>query len=328
MYWRTPRALRPGRSRRIISRDLGRSHQTSKAGRIRDLPVQPVHAPRGCRRRTRHLERDPPEPRAAGSPRFPGATTESASSATATWCRSACRSSARPPSSGSSVRSRAAPCKFVLRGLAKFRRHLDPTTDAGCRCALLHSAWSANGVLAPGAGLQELGRNPDLLDLRRQLRDAGLRVLEFLGQKAFFADAELRFPLIEAMLTPPRRARRPAWRALLQPGRRGIQHRHSSSQPSRRGLISRWWASRWNGLGISCPIFGAPWSSSGSGWSTAVRGTASPPELPARLPDALRLVLEDAVQQAWEDAHSSRRSAAARPVPEDEVQPSGSVMTY
>ena len=30
----------------------------------------------------------------------------------------------------------------------------------------------------------------------------GYEYLQFLGQKAFFANAELRFPLIEAMLTP------------------------------------------------------------------------------------------------------------------------------
>jgi len=30
----------------------------------------------------------------------------------------------------------------------------------------------------------------------------GYEYLQFIGQEAFFANAELRFPLIEAMLTP------------------------------------------------------------------------------------------------------------------------------
>ena len=67
----------------------------------------------------------------------------------------------------------------------------------------LHAAGS-NGVLALRfKGFKSWGRNPDFMLLRRQLRDARLRVpRSSSGRTAFFANAELRFPLIEAMLTP------------------------------------------------------------------------------------------------------------------------------
>ena len=63
---------------------------------------------------------------------------------------------------------------------------------------------ATNGVLAfRFRGLQELGRLPDVPLLRRQLRDARLRLpRSSSATSAFFANAELRFPLIEATLTP------------------------------------------------------------------------------------------------------------------------------
>jgi len=61
----------------------------------------------------------------------------------------------------------------------------------------------ANGVLALRfKGFKSWGRNPDFLYFGGNGEMRGYDYLEFIGQKAFFANAELRFPLIEAMLTP------------------------------------------------------------------------------------------------------------------------------
>jgi hypothetical protein len=61
----------------------------------------------------------------------------------------------------------------------------------------------ANGVLALRfKGFKSWGRNPDYLYFGGNSEMRGYDYLEFLGQKAFFGNAELRFPLIEAMLTP------------------------------------------------------------------------------------------------------------------------------
>jgi WD40-like Beta Propeller Repeat len=62
---------------------------------------------------------------------------------------------------------------------------------------------AANGVLALRVkGFKSWGRNPDFTYFGGNSEMRGYRYLEFLGQKTFFANAELRFPLIEAMLTP------------------------------------------------------------------------------------------------------------------------------
>ena len=62
---------------------------------------------------------------------------------------------------------------------------------------------AANGVLALRLrGLKSWGRNPAYLAYGGNSEMRGYDYLEFVGQKAFFANAELRFPLVEAMLTP------------------------------------------------------------------------------------------------------------------------------
>jgi WD40 repeat protein len=61
----------------------------------------------------------------------------------------------------------------------------------------------ANGVLALRLrGFKSWGRNPDFLYFGGNSEMRGYDYLSFLGHKGFFANAELRFPLIEAMLTP------------------------------------------------------------------------------------------------------------------------------
>jgi len=62
---------------------------------------------------------------------------------------------------------------------------------------------ASNGVLAFRIkGFKSWGRNPDFTYYGGNSEMRGYQYLEFIGQKAFFANAELRFPLIEAMLTP------------------------------------------------------------------------------------------------------------------------------
>ena len=61
----------------------------------------------------------------------------------------------------------------------------------------------ANGVLALRLkGFKSWGRTPDFMYFGGNSEMRGYDYLEFLGHQAFFANAELRFPLIEAMLTP------------------------------------------------------------------------------------------------------------------------------
>jgi outer membrane protein assembly factor BamA len=62
---------------------------------------------------------------------------------------------------------------------------------------------AANGVLALRfKGFKSWGLHPDFMYFGGNSELRGYDYLSFLGHKAFFANAELRFPLIEAMLTP------------------------------------------------------------------------------------------------------------------------------
>jgi WD40 repeat protein len=61
----------------------------------------------------------------------------------------------------------------------------------------------ASGLLALRAkGFKSWGSAPDFFYFGGNSEMRGYQYLEFLGDKGFFANAELRFPLIEAMLTP------------------------------------------------------------------------------------------------------------------------------
>lgn len=74
------------------------------------------------------------------------------------------------------------------------------TVDADARH---YVRLGANGVAAFRLkGFKSWGRNPDFLYFGGNSELRGYEYLEFLGHEAFFANAELRFPLIEAMLTP------------------------------------------------------------------------------------------------------------------------------
>jgi outer membrane protein assembly factor BamA len=51
-------------------------------------------------------------------------------------------------------------------------------------------------------GFKSWGANPDFTYFGGNSEMRGYEYLSFIGQQGFFANAELRFPLIEAMLTP------------------------------------------------------------------------------------------------------------------------------
>jgi hypothetical protein len=61
----------------------------------------------------------------------------------------------------------------------------------------------ATGLLALRArGFKSMGDNPDFTYFGGNAELRGYEYLSFIGQNAFFANAELRFPLIDAMATP------------------------------------------------------------------------------------------------------------------------------
>jgi hypothetical protein len=74
------------------------------------------------------------------------------------------------------------------------------TVDGDAR---LYQRLGSTGVLALRArGFRSWGRNPDYTYFGGNSELRGYDFLSFIGQRAFFLNAELRFPLIEAMLTP------------------------------------------------------------------------------------------------------------------------------
>ena len=74
------------------------------------------------------------------------------------------------------------------------------TVDGDAR---LYQRIGGSGVLALRAkGFRSWGRNPDFMFFGGNSEMRGYDYLQFVGQRAFFLNAELRFPFIEAMLTP------------------------------------------------------------------------------------------------------------------------------
>ena len=74
------------------------------------------------------------------------------------------------------------------------------TTDADAR---YYVRLAANGVFALRArGLKSWGDGPDYVFFGGNSEMRGYDYREFLGHKAFYGNAELRFPLITAMATP------------------------------------------------------------------------------------------------------------------------------
>ena len=89
-----------------------------------------------------------------------------------------------------------------VRRRAEDRQHAVAPDDRRRR-ALLHAPRRASGVLALRVrGFQSIGDFPDFLYFGGNSEMRGYDYLQFVGQNVVFADAELRFPLIEAALTP------------------------------------------------------------------------------------------------------------------------------
>ena len=66
-----------------------------------------------------------------------------------------------------------------------------------------YARLAANGVFAVRVrGLRSFGNNPDFLYYGGNSEMRGYDYLQFVGNKSTFLNAELRFPFIEAMLTP------------------------------------------------------------------------------------------------------------------------------
>lgn len=74
------------------------------------------------------------------------------------------------------------------------------TVDADAR---YYKRLGTTGLLALRArGFRSWGEQPSFMYFGGNSEMRGYEYLQFVGQKAFFTNAELRFPLIEAMLTP------------------------------------------------------------------------------------------------------------------------------
>jgi len=66
-----------------------------------------------------------------------------------------------------------------------------------------YTRLGTNGTFAARVkGFRSWGTNPDFMYFGGNSEMRGYEYLQFYGQHAFFANAELRFPVIEAMLTP------------------------------------------------------------------------------------------------------------------------------
>ena len=157
---------------------IGRAGDADGARRIdlRHLPVQPLSARRSLRR-ARRVQRG--VHRLRRSRRSRSSTSRSSTarscSATARRCRSASRSSRRRRCSASTVRCRAARCGCPTKARRRWAtccRVRPPMPTRATTCGSAPTACFARAR----ARLQELGRGAGLHVLRRQLRDARLRL--------------------------------------------------------------------------------------------------------------------------------------------------------
>ena len=121
--------------------------------------------------------------------------------ATARWCRSARRSSRRRRSSASSDRWPATRCAWPTTSRRRFGSLLSRQTFDGDARHYLRLGGS--GLLATRIrGFKSIGDFPDFQYFGGNSELRGYDYLQFAGQNIVFANAELRFPLIEAALTP------------------------------------------------------------------------------------------------------------------------------
>ena len=170
--------------------------------RLRHLPAEPVRAPRAVGRAPA-VQPGVQRARTAADRRrvSAGGVRADALQPTATSCRSASPSCRKRPSSASTARSPATPSGSATNTRRASGDLLSrQTVDVDAR---YYMRLGTNGVLALRArGFKSWGEFPGYIYFGGNSELRGYDYLEFLGNKAFFANAELRFPLIEAALTP------------------------------------------------------------------------------------------------------------------------------
>ena len=241
-------------------------------------------------------------------------------SATARSCRSASRSSRRRRSSASSGRWPAARCASRYDVAPKIGGTLSRQTfDVDAR---YYQRLASSGVLALRfRGFKSIGEYPDYIYFGGNSEMRGYDYLQFVGQNVVFANAELRFPIIEAALTPIGviGGIRGVFFANIgggwfnnqgfkfatdQPRAVHADHRLPAAMPAARRSSTSRPACRSRSTGrsrsVRVPAEGRP---------RLVRHRAR--DLRARLPDSLRLGVADAVQRAVGGRRSSRPTAAA-----------------
>ena len=198
-------ALRPGVRAAHQPRRRDRDAHGPRRQRVRHLPVQPL-SPRRAVRRARPAQRVVQRPgppagcyQTGGPSRH--AVRRSRSSATARWCRSAPRSSRRRRSSASSARWPAARCGWRTTSRRRSATRCRARRFDGDARHYLRIGTS--GLLATRIrGFKSIGDFPDFIYFGGNSEMRGYDYLQFAGQNVVFANAELRFPLIEAALTP------------------------------------------------------------------------------------------------------------------------------
>ena len=127
---------------------------------------------------------------------------------------------------------------------------------------------AGSGLLAlRGRGFKSWGQYPDFTYFGGNSEMRGYQYLEFLGQDAFFLNAELRFPLIEAMLTP----------AGILGGIRGV-------------FFANLGGSRFAGQSFRLSARGPEIVEPIMGYAADADGRTTPIKAPPRVVDGLRLV--------------------------------------
>ena len=206
------------------------------------------------------------------------------------------------PLSGSTMR-------LSYEGAPKIGNSLSRQTFDGD--ARYYMRIGANGVFALRAyGFKSWGDAPGYTFFGGNSEMRGYEYREFLGHKGFYANAELRFPLIHAMATP----------IGILGGIRGVFFANVGGaglegHPSRSGTTT---------LSITAPlrdpngvIIGRPSASRASGSPTRAHPTASASRRSRSASRALRLVVPHAVQQGVGELplRQQRRFSASRGSP-------------
>ena len=223
----------------------------------------------------------------------------------------------RRRSSASSDRCRATPCAWPTRSR---RRSATP-----CRArpsTSTHGSTSASAARACWRCARKVfkswGEAPDFMYFGGNSEMRGYDYLSFLGSEAAFFNAELRFPLIHAMLTP----------LGVMGGIRGVFFANMGGG-SFEGQPFQWWTNKDRALHADHRLpadqpdhAGADLRAAAAGQRPAAGGCARvlrhrPRDLRPGLPHPHRLVVEDAVQQGLGGPEvcglrRQRRSSASR----------------